>query len=230
MRERLRCVAIVPAGGSGSRLGAAIPKQYLSLLGRPILAHTVQALLGHEAIERVYVNVQAEDPHAEAALSSFAQNPRLRLLRQAGPTRAESVSRALQSVQAELDRAAWVLVHDAVRPCLSRGALERLLAVRDQEAVGALLALPLTDTLKRASPEGLVEETLPRNALWRAQTPQMFRYETLLAALLASPDVTDEAQAIEALGLSPRLILGEAHNIKITHAEDLALAEYWLQS
>ncbi|MCX8098909.1 MAG: 2-C-methyl-D-erythritol 4-phosphate cytidylyltransferase [Casimicrobiaceae bacterium] len=218
-------MAIVPAGGSGQRFGADRPKQYLPLGTGSVLSAAVAALSAAAEIERIYVNVQPEDPWAHEALAAF-DPARVRLLRQAGPTRALTVARALAAIAAEVNPDSWVLVHDAARPCLSRAALERLLAAR--QGVGALLALPLTDTVKRANAAGEVAETLPRDRLWRAQTPQMFRYDLLREALAACPGATDEAQAVESLGFAPRLILGESRNLKITHREDLPLAAFWL--
>ncbi len=121
-----------------------------------------------------------------------------------------------------------MLVHDAARPCVSGADLDRLIVLAGAHPVGGLLASPVSDTLKRANAEGEVTETVPRDGMWRALTPQMFRYETLVHALASSPDVTDEAQAIEALGMSPLLVAGSARNIKITLPEDAELAAYYL--
>jgi 2-C-methyl-D-erythritol 4-phosphate cytidylyltransferase len=121
-----------------------------------------------------------------------------------------------------------VLVHDAARPCVAVDDLNRLIALAGAHPVGGLLASPVSDTLKRANAAGEITETVPREGMWRAQTPQMFRYETLMHALAASPDVTDEAQAIEALGMSPLVVTGSARNIKITLSEDAELAAYYL--
>jgi len=189
----------------------------------------VAALLDASAIERVFVNVQRDDPYAEAALASLTCLDRVGLLREAGTTRAETVRNALAAVRADVHADTWVLVHDAARPCLSAQALARLLAARAASPHGALLALPVADTLKRAGADTAVDETVPRDRLWRAQTPQMFRYGLLVDALSAAPDVTDEAQAVEALGLRPRLIHGEARNLKLTEADDLPLARYFME-
>ena len=150
------------------------------------------------------------------------------LLRSAGATRAETVHNAMLDISKQVRRDAWVLVHDAARPCVSAADLDRLVALAGAHPVGGLLAVPVADTLKRGNGDGEVTETVPREGMWRAQTPQMFRYETLLHALAASPDVTDEAQAMEALGLSPLLVAGSARNIKITQPEDAELAAYYL--
>ncbi len=222
---RLSCVAIVPAGGSGARFGAAAPKQYCTIAGKTVLEHTLIALQKCAAIERIFVNVQHDDAHA-AALT--AHHPNITILRTAGTTRADTVQNALKAISKLVRRDAWVLVHDAARPCVTSVDLDRLVALAGAHSVGGLLASPMSDTLKRANADGEVTETVPRDGMWRAQTPQMFRYETLVHALASSPDVTDEAQAIEALGMSPLLVAGSARNIKITLPEDAELAAYYL--
>lgn len=229
---RYGCVAIVPAGGVGSRFGADKPKQYLPLGRATVLGAALQALCAAPEIEHVYVNVQADDPYAEAVIDALLPQDaaRVSLLRVAGPTRAATVLAALASIVHDVRVDCWVLVHDAARPCLSQAALARLLAARADAETGALLALPMADTVKRADARGHVAETVPRDALWRAQTPQMFRYGVLRDALAACPDATDEAQAVEALGLAPRLVLGEARNLKVTHPEDLALARFFMEN
>ncbi|MBL8311742.1 MAG: 2-C-methyl-D-erythritol 4-phosphate cytidylyltransferase [Burkholderiales bacterium] len=223
---RFGCVAIVPAGGSGSRFGAATPKQYTEIAGAPVLEHTLCALRQCDAIEHIFVAVPAEEVRADA-IAARAGNTTV--LRCAGAQRADTVRSALAAVVKSVRRDAWVLVHDAARPCVSKSDLDRLIATLSQHAVGGLLATPVSDTLKRADEHGGVAETVPRAGMWRAQTPQMFRYETLAHALVASPDVTDEAQAIEALGMVPLLVPGSARNIKITHAEDAELVAFYLR-
>ena len=222
---RLSCVAIVPAGGSGARFGSATPKQYSVIAGKAVLEHTLQALQKCAAIQRIFVNVQSDDEHAEGVTANHAN---VTLLRTAGSTRADTVQNALKDISKQVRRDAWVLIHDAARPCVSSVDLDRLITLAGAHPVGGLLASPVSDTLKRANADGEVTETVPRDGMWRAQTPQMFRYETLLHALAASPDVTDEAQAIEALGMSPLLVAGSARNIKITQPEDAELAAYYL--
>ncbi len=190
-----------------------------------MLEHTLIALQRCTAVERIFVNVQADDVHADAVTSSHAQ---VTLLRTAGDTRAETVQNALRDISKLVRRDAWVLVHDAARPCVSSVDLNRLISLAGAHPVGGLLASPVSDTLKRANADGEITDTVPRDGMWRALTPQMFRYETLVHALAASPDVTDEAQAIEALGMSPLLVAGSARNIKITLPEDAELAAHYL--
>ncbi len=224
-----RHFALVPAAGSGTRLAAGVPKQYLSVAGRPLLWHAVASLLAHPAIGRVAVVLHPDD-------QLFDQQPweqmgeRVSALRCGGATRAESVRNGLSALRDYLDDDDWVLVHDAARPCLTIDLLQRLLDTLDGDGVGGLLAVPVADTLKRSGADQRVIRTEAREGLWRAQTPQMFRYGLLSQALdradLAA--VTDEASAVEALGLPPRLVPGSERNIKVTYPEDLALAEMFL--
>ena len=220
--------ALIPAAGSGSRLGATGPKQYLQVAGEPMLAHPLRALLACEPLRLVAVVVQPGDDAARALLG---QEPRAVLAPCGGPTRAASVRAGLAWLLDHGARAAdWVLVHDAARCCITPEAIRRLIEACVADEVGGLLALPLADTLKRqrdgAEPVR-VGATVSRAGLWQAQTPQMFRIGPLADALDASThlDVTDEASAIEAHGLHPLLVPGEASNFKVTLAGDLELAE-----
>ncbi len=225
-----RHYALVPAAGSGTRLGASAPKQYLAVAGRPLLWHAVASLLAHPAIGRVVVVLHPDD-------QLFEQQPwaqlggRIAALRCGGATRAESVRNGLARLRDDLEDDDWVLVHDAARPCLTIELLQRLLETLDGDGIGGLLAVPVADTLKRSTADQRVARTEAREGLWRAQTPQMFRYGLLTQALdradLAS--VTDEASAVEALGVAPRLVPGSERNIKVTYPEDLALAELILR-
>ncbi|AXK40716.1 2-C-methyl-D-erythritol 4-phosphate cytidylyltransferase [Crenobacter cavernae] len=222
-----RHIALVPAAGSGSRIGSAVPKQYLPLAGRPLLAHTLAALLVHPAIDAVAVVISPEDEWFDRYVWPLE---RLAVLRCGGASRAESVASGL--VQLALDDDDWVLVHDAARVGISQAALTRLIATLASDPVGGLLALPVPDTVKRGDADGRVADTLPRAGLWLAQTPQMFRAGLLKQALAAAPlaEITDEASAIERLGLSPRLVEGEAGNFKVTYPQDLSLAEALLSA
>lgn len=223
-----RFIALVPAAGSGSRLGAALPKQYLKLHGKTILEHTLALLLQVPALSRVHLVLSPDDTlFADLGIST---DPRLNILHCGGGSRAETVGNGLQAIAEEMDANDWVLVHDAARPCLQASEVMRLIDTLRTDPVGGLLALPVADTLKRADSHGHVSATVPRDGLWRAQTPQMFRYGTLKQALKPphTIEITDEASAIEALGLAPRLVMGSEKNIKITYAHDLALAESWL--
>ena len=211
-------------------MGAALPKQYLELAGRPLLYHTLCQLCACAAIERVFVVLApGDDFFAQQDWQPFAD--RLEPLYCGGAARAASVFNGLAAVRDLVDADDWVLVHDAVRPCLPVAALTRLIETLADDAVGGLLALPVVDTLKRADAAGRVIKTEPRDGLWQAQTPQMFRYRALFEALRAiDPAVaTDEASAMEALGLQPRLVTGDTRNLKVTYPHDLELAALILE-
>ena len=218
-----RYFAIVPAAGSGSRFGAEKPKQYLSLLGRPLIYHTLAALVACPEIERVWVVLSPDDPYWHQY--DWADlGAKLETVRCGGETRAESVSNGLRAAAMVANEEDWVLVHDAARPCLSAGMLAALFDELADDPVGGILAVPVADTIKRADADQRVAATEPRDALWQAQTPQMFRYGQLGEALQKCRAVTDEASAIEALGLKPKLVRGDATNLKVTYPADLALA------
>ena len=218
-----RYFAIVPAAGSGSRFGAEKPKQYLNLLARPLIYHALAALVGCPGIERVWVVLSPDDEEWDRHDWS-ALGHKLETLRCGGATRADSVGNGLKAAAMVAAEDDWVLVHDAARPCLSREMLDTLLSELADDPVGGILAVPVADTLKRADPEQRVAATEPRDGLWQAQTPQMFRYGMLRDALEQCRTVTDEAGAIEALGHKPKLVRGEATNLKVTYPADLALA------
>jgi len=220
-----RAWAVVPAAGTGRRVGANVAKQYLPLLGRPLLAHALAPLLASPRIEAVVLVVSVHDLRWPEAVPADARL----LAATGGRERCHSVLNGLARLA---DRAApddWVLVHDAARPCLSREELEALFVALEHDPVGGLLAVPVADTLKAADDNGRVQRTLPRERLWRALTPQMFRYGMLRDALAAAIDagalVTDEAAAMERAGHRPALVAGRAANLKVTGPEDLALAE-----
>jgi 2-C-methyl-D-erythritol 4-phosphate cytidylyltransferase len=215
--------ALLPAAGVGARMGAAHPKQYLDIHGRPMIWHAIRAFDRHPAIARVYVVISPEDAWwGGYDWSAFA---RLSVLRQGGATRAQSVLNGLHAMAAEVAPDDWILVHDAARPCLSQALLDKLFAHLDGDAVGGILAAPVADTLKREGEGGRISATVPREGLWGAQTPQMFPHALLTRALLhAGTQVTDEASAVEALGLAPRLVESDLSNLKVTYPQDLELA------
>jgi 2-C-methyl-D-erythritol 4-phosphate cytidylyltransferase len=219
--------ALIPAAGSGSRMGTELPKQYLPLLGKPLIHHTLSLFAMHPHINRVFVVLSPDDarwldyPHTKVSV-----------LRCGGTTRAATVLNGLQAMTGMVDAEDWVLVHDAARPCLSPAMLDRLLTTLCHDAVGGLLATPLADTLKRAGVGDRVAATEPRQGLWQAQTPQMFRHALLTRALQAAGTEapTDESQAVEQLGLSPQLVPGGRDNLKVTFPEDLEMARLILQA
>ena len=224
-----RLFGLIPAAGQGARLSGDVPKQYLALNGTPMLAHAVRALLADSRIDLVFVVLAPGDEHW-ATCDWGASGDRLAPLWCGGATRRDSVLNGLVAMANVVDPEDWVLVHDAARPCLAREELGRLIDAVQEDAVGGLLAVPLADTLKRADANGRIAGTASREGLWLAQTPQMFRHGTLLRAVGALAGATDEASAVEALGLHPRLVAGSAWNLKVTYAEDLALAGLLLSS
>lgn len=224
-----RYFALIPAAGTGSRMGADCPKQYLPLLGLPLIAHTLQALAREPRIEKIIVVLAPDDEQWQSHDWSGWQG-RLETLRCGGASRAESVLNGLDAMAAWCADDDWVLVHDAARPCLPRSALARLIDGAGEDAVGGLLAVPVADTLKRADQQGRVATTEPRAGLWQAQTPQMFRHGMLRQALAAAGnDVTDDASAIEKAGLHPLLVEADSRNLKVTYPRDLQLAELILE-
>lgn len=208
-------------------MAAGRPKQYLPLAGKPMIRHTVEALCAVDAIDKVCVVLAPDDAlWDEYDWRDLAT--RVSILRCGGAMRAESVTNGLRAMR-DLARADdWILVHDAARCCLARNHVENLIDEVGEDPVGGLLAMPLADTLKRAQEGGRVAVTVSRDGLWQAQTPQMFRYGLLLDALEYAPAVTDEASAIEALGLHPKLVAADATNLKVTYPLDLQLAEWIL--
>lgn len=223
-----RFFAVIPAAGAGTRLGAAQPKQYLALGGRSMLRWSVDALLAAPWIERVMVVVAPDDRRAAVLLEGLV---RVEVLDAGGAARRDSVLAGLHALAAAGARDDdWVLVHDAARPGLALQLLERLRDSLGESAVGGLLALPVSDTVKRAADDGRsVAATVERERLWLAQTPQMFRLGLLLDALAVYPGVTDEAAAIECAGHAPLLVEGARANFKVTTAEDLELMRALLE-
>ena len=221
--------AIVPAAGRGTRFGSGTPKQYQQILGLTVIEHSLRALLGHPEIDAVMVALAPDDPFW-AGWREMEGKPIYTC--QGGVERADSVLAALQALPATVSEEQWVLVHDAARPCLRGVDLSRLIAIGQADPIGAVLAAPVRDTIKRANDEGRSAMTEPRDPLWRALTPQMFRRggltRALQAAMRVGAKVTDEAMAMERLGLKPCLVEGSEDNIKVTTPADLALAEFIL--
>lgn len=223
-----RHFALVPAAGSGARMGHDKPKQYLPLAGRPLIFHTLATLCAHPGIERVFVVLSVDDIEWDRHDWRLL-GPKLHPLFCGGAARADSVAHGLRAVADDVAPNDWMLVHDAARCCLASWHLDRLIDEIGQDEVGGLLAMPVADTLKRADERGRVAATVARERLWQAQTPQMFRYLMLRRALDHARNVTDEASAIEALGLHPKLVAADATNLKVTFPLDLQLAEWILR-
>jgi 2-C-methyl-D-erythritol 4-phosphate cytidylyltransferase len=217
---------VVPAAGVGARFGAGLPKQYRPLAGKPLIAQTLARLLAHRDIDGAMVALAAEDPHW-ATLDLGDAKPVLTCVGAAD--RAGSVLAALRALPDSVGDEELILVHDAARPCVRPSDLDRLIGAARDDAVGALLAAPVRDTLKRSDRQSRVAETVPREGLWRALTPQVFRRGALTRALQAARAdavaITDEAMAMERIGLRAVLVEGSEDNIKVTVAADLALAE-----
>ncbi|KPL93674.1 2-C-methyl-D-erythritol 4-phosphate cytidylyltransferase [Vibrio splendidus] len=220
-------IAVVPAAGVGSRMKADRPKQYLQIHGKTILEHTVEKLLSHPQVSKIVVAVSDDDPY----YPELALNLNPQVIRVSGGTeRADSVLSALDYI-AQQQLSDWVMVHDAARPCIQLSDIDKLISGAMTHDVGAILAAPVRDTMKRGA-QGQIEHTVDRVDLWHALTPQMFRSKplrkVLSEALQQGVSITDEASAFEWKGVSPALIAGRSDNFKITQPEDLALAEFYL--
>ena len=228
MTNKQKFWAVIPAAGVGKRMQADRPKQYLSLHGRTVLEHTLLRFFDHPLISGVVVALSEGDPYwQELAIT----HPKL-VTAPGGEERCHSVLKALQVLWELADEKDWVLVHDAARPCLRREDLDHLIESLSQHPVGGLLGLPVADTMKRTAADDTVVETVSREHLWRALTPQMFRlgelYDALDNALKNHRLVTDDASAMELAGWAPKMIEGHGDNIKITRPQDLVLAQLYL--
>lgn len=226
---------IVPAAGKGARMGSPLPKQYLMLQSQTVLACTLGRLHQAWPDAHLILSLSEDDEHFQPEMvPTFAAWTRVH----GGDERAHSVLNGLRAIQPQATPDDWVAVHDVARPCVTREDLQRLETAVAHDEVGGLLAAPVADTMKRALPGSLkVATTEPREGLWHALTPQLFRYGLLLEALQQAEQqaharqqslgqtITDEASAIEALGARPCLVAGRRDNIKITHPEDLPFAE-----
>jgi len=219
--------AVIPAAGSGVRMGSSIPKQYLSLAGRTVIEHVLELFMHHPRIAGITVAVAADDPYWQRYMPRSQAKPVHAAT--GGEHRAHSLLNALMTLQDELEDDDWVLVHDAVRPCLHSHDLDMLLTELDNDPVGGILGTPLADTVKRVNADQRVVETPSRADLWRAYTPQMFRYRMLKEALESciregfTP--SDEATAMEHRHHEVRVLEGRSDNIKITRPDDIAFAE-----
>ncbi len=222
--------AVVPAAGTGSRMQADRPKQYLPLSGKRVIEHTLERLATHGSVQGIVVAVAENDRWW----------PQVILPDQAdiytvigGSQRADSVLNACLKLATLTEDDPWVLVHDAARPCLRHADIDKMLQMRCEHNTGGVLGVPLHDTIKRTRASDLVTGTVSREGLWRAFTPQMFRLHTLIQALKLAKDkalpVTDEASAVELAGGQVKMVEGHADNIKVTHPADLALASLYLQ-
>lgn len=220
---------VIPAAGSGRRMGTDIPKQYLPLNGRTVIEWTLSRFLDHPTIAGVVVAITDGDPYWQALNLT---HPKLTTTT-GGSERSDSVLNALHRLEQMTSDNDWVLVHDAARPCLTGEDLQRLMVELAEHPVGGVLGSPMNDTVKRTNAANEVIETPDRSQLWRAFTPQMFRLKPLTDALTSAARegkvVTDDASAMELAGFRPKMVMGRADNIKITQPGDLQLAELYLK-
>ena len=217
--------ALLPAAGIGSRMQASIPKQYLSLGAKTILQTTLESFLHHPLIKQVVLVLHPDDCWYQKLSVS---QPHKVLCLSGGEQRADSVLAGLAKLAAD----EWVLVHDAARPCISHQDISALIAQVEASQQGAILAYPVKDTMKRGNAQQQIINTVPREQLWHALTPQMFQAgelrDNISAALSQGLAVTDEASAMEWAGYTVNLVKGRSDNIKVTNPEDLALAQWFL--
>jgi 2-C-methyl-D-erythritol 4-phosphate cytidylyltransferase len=222
--------AVIPAAGIGARMDVEVPKQYLKINGKTILEHTLEKFCQHTVIEGIIVVIADNDIYWPKL--AIASHPKIKHV-VGGIERCDSVLNGLQMLSSMAEPDDWVMVHDAARPCVRKEDINHLIEIVADHPIGGILALPVSDTIKRGNKNNSISTTVDRKGLWHALTPQMFRLSTLRLALseCRSNDkvVTDEAQAIEICGNHPLLIEGHPDNIKVTHNYDLALAELYLQ-
>lgn len=212
---------IIPAAGIGSRMQADIPKQYLTLSGKTILERTLSRFIGLNWVHQILVALHPADAHFEQLPETVLSSVRKVI---GGDSRRDSVYNALKAIEPEADDLDWVIVHDAARACVLSEQLDVFFEKASESDNGAIMAMPMADTLKFEDQTG-IKSTPDRSHFWRAQTPQQFRYGDLKSALMQFDNVTDEASAIEQLGLDYQFIEGNNFNIKITRPDDLAFAE-----
>ena len=222
--------AVVPAAGVGVRMGGDRPKQYLSLLGKTVMEHTLETLLTEPRLQRIIVATSVDDQQWRNL--PVLDDARIEVI-DGGDERCHSVLNGLRYLSADGTANDWVLVHDVARPCITGSDIRKLIEQLGDDPVGGILAVPASDTIKRVDSTGAITATVDRSQLWQAQTPQMFRLGLLLKAMTEAIDkrciITDEASAIELSGLNPTVVEGSRGNIKITRPEDLSLAAYYLE-
>ena len=227
-----KILALVPAAGTGTRFGDSLPKQYLDIDGHPMIFHTLKALSRVSRIDAIIVVLSPDDNHWQNYPADWLLvGGKLSTAMVGGNSRGQTITNGLNAIagSANMDANDWIMVHDAARPCIRAELIEQFIDELENDRVGGLLALPLADTIKRDDGNLRVEKTLPRESLWRAQTPQMFRFGLLKGALAGCPEATDEAQAIEVLGHQPKLVMGDSANLKVTYAHDMKLARMILR-
>lgn len=222
--SNINLVAVIAAAGIGKRIGAAIPKQYLSLLGKTIIEHSISPFLNHPEISKVVVSIARNDQWFMQL--DIAKHPKIQVV-EGGKERVDSVLSAL----AEIEDDDYVLVHDAARPCITRSDIDKLIITVCESKQGAILGSRVRDTMKRSTPSGQISSTVERENLWHALTPQMFQNKQLINAIKSADDpkmITDEASAVEMSGLPVMIVEGRSDNLKVTRSEDLQIAELYL--
>ncbi len=229
MSDKARYWVVIPAAGVGKRMGVDKPKQYISVNDKTIIEHTINCFIEREEIEGIVIAISKSDefwPDME-----IAKHDKI-ITVPGGDERYQSVFNGLQALKNKAEDDDWVLVHDAARPCLNQSAIDRLMINCRSHDVGGILAMPCRDTMKRANESGEIIDTVEREYLWHAQTPQMFKYGKLKSAIEKVLDenivVTDEAMAMEMAGYKPLLVQGHQENIKVTHKDDLQYLKLYL--
>ncbi len=231
LKSGVKLWAVVPAAGQGRRVGGAIPKQYLEIAGAPVLAHSLNRLAAVQQIDAIFVGISEADGHWQKLVLPQGMHVACYT---GGHSRAETVWLGLQALQKCASADDWVLVHDAARPCVQVDDIDALISAVVPSFEGGLLAVPTTDTIKIANQDLTARQTMDRRMLWRAQTPQLFRFSVLWTALQAVAhdfeSIPDESAAVEKLGLNPLIVCSTERNIKITNSKDLQLAEFFLSN
>lgn len=223
-------IAVLPAAGIGKRMQTDCPKQYLTIGQKTILEYAVDSLLHHPRIKQIIVVIDLQDDRFQSL--ALAHHAKIQVV-YGGEQRADSVMAGLQQAEQYINQSSWVLIHDAARPCLHPEDLDKLLEVTEHSKIGGILATPVRDTMKRGGVStAVINQTLERQQLWHALTPQIFPFallkDCLSGGIEKGIEITDEASALEYYGYQPLLIKGRSDNIKITYPEDLALAEFYL--
>lgn len=230
--------ALIPAGGVGNRFGSKLPKQYLQIQNIPLICYILNTLLSYNKFNKIFLVIAPNDHFwTDLNCKSYLNQAfihKLEILKCGGETRADSVLNGLEAIQNQVHSDDWICVHDCARICLTHESLDNLVNSLNKEDIGGILALPVADTLKKQNPtSNLIQNTVSRDGLHQAQTPQQFRYELLLKALQYQKEQkiigTDEAQAVELLGYFPKLIQGDLFNFKLTYPEDLTRCEQILK-
>ncbi|MCK4864097.1 MAG: 2-C-methyl-D-erythritol 4-phosphate cytidylyltransferase [Gammaproteobacteria bacterium] len=231
MNKKQKIWVVIPAAGVGKRMESGTPKQYLKLNNKTIIEHTLSVFDKHDSISEIVVSISEGDEYWDALNLNLSKPLHIA---NGGKSRCDSVLNGLKFLENKAANDDWVLVHDAARPCLRHEDLTLLLETLEDHGVGGILAVPVRDTMKRSFDNNTIKETVERENLWHALTPQMFRFSVLKNALESALNknalITDEASAIELAGYQSVLVEGHADNIKITRPEDLVLASFFLQN